>query len=224
MALHVRLKSMASSIQPEIYGESVLFTYDASIYNDNYVRSVGIAFSHEFYRTIHPLKRVVDSVSGEEREATGLFFLLYEFPKDLEQLEYRFVVDGIWMADPQAVENRRDGSGHLISLFPIPKMGYDVQNSPERGVHGDFTFRFKDKPGSRVYLSGSFNDWDPFMYRMKEHSEIPGLYSITLSLPEGKHYYQYIRNGKRLSDPLNGAIAVKNDGSRISVIQAAPQR
>lgn len=218
MALHVRLKSMSSSVPPEIYGKSVLFTYAPSQYNDNHIRSVGIAFSHEFYRTIHPLKRVIDSVSSENPVETGLFFLLYEIPKGMEELEYRYVVDGIWMADPRAVRNRRDSSGQLISLFPIPMMEYEVQTSPERGIHGDITFRFKDQPGSRVYLAGSFNDWDPFMYRMKEHPGMPGLYSITLSLPEGKYFYQYIRNGKRISDPLNGTVALKGDGSRVSVI------
>lgn len=230
MGLHVELLNMDQAQAPRVHGESVLFTYRPDRYRDNYIRSVGIAFAHEGYRTIHPLQRVFDKeedqIGAEEDKqeevryrATGLFFLLYPIPEGEEVLEYRYVVDGVWMDDPQAVDSSKSPSGLLVSRFPIPQIEYRSKQSPETRTGRQVTFRFRAAPGSRVYIAGSFNDWDPFMYRMREDSKTPGLYTLRLKLPEGIHFYHYVYNGHEITDPLNSRVAVDRQGKRVSVVQ-----
>ena len=62
------------------------------------------------------------------------------------------------------------------------------------------TFQVMAKPGSEVYLAGSFNNWDPQRNRMKE-SRTNGKYTATLMLPEGRHEYKFIVNGNWITDP-----------------------
>jgi hypothetical protein len=219
MALHVRLQEMRSAEPPRIYGDSILFTYTAARYYESRVRSAGIAFAHESYRSIHRFRKIIDTGKEDGPEQTGVLFLLYPLPRGIEKLEYRLIIDGIWMTDPSSDDRELKESGLEVSVFRIPHMDYRAFRSPETGPDQRVTFRFRGNPGQRLYLSGSFNDWDPFMYRMAEQPDMPGLYTLTLRLPEGVHYYAFIRNGETITDPLNNRLAERRSGMRVSVLE-----
>ena len=53
---------------------------------------------------------------------------------------------------------------------------------------------------SKVCLSGSFNSWSTEQIPMNKTAEG---WSITLKLPEGKHLYKYIVDGRWIEDPFN---------------------
>ena len=61
-------------------------------------------------------------------------------------------------------------------------------------------FRVQAGPGSRVYVAGSFNDWDPTTLPLHPLEE-DGLYSATLLLPPGRHEYKFVVDGVWRMDP-----------------------
>lgn len=61
-------------------------------------------------------------------------------------------------------------------------------------------FQVKANPGSEVYLSGSFNNWDAREKKMKDSSG-KGEYAAMLYLPKGQHQYKYVINGEWHVDP-----------------------
>ena len=61
-------------------------------------------------------------------------------------------------------------------------------------------FHVKANPGSEVFLSGSFNNWDEKGKKMKDANG-KGEYAAMLYLPKGQHEYKYIINGEWHVDP-----------------------
>ena len=53
-------------------------------------------------------------------------------------------------------------------------------------------FQIAAEPGSRVFVAGSFNDWNAEQKQLKEKN---GVYTITLKLSPGKYEYKFIVNG-----------------------------
>ena len=49
-------------------------------------------------------------------------------------------------------------------------------------------------PGSTVFLSGSFNNWDPAALKMID-KDGNGLYSVTVTLAPGIYEYKFVING-----------------------------
>jgi 1,4-alpha-glucan branching enzyme len=81
----------------------------------------------------------------------------------------------------------------------------------------EVSFQFTSEPGSKVFVAGSFNNWDPTQYQMRDNPG-SGHCKITLVLPPGRHEYKFVVNGEWCADP-NGAECIPNDqGSVNSVI------
>ena len=55
-------------------------------------------------------------------------------------------------------------------------------------------------PGSTVFLSGSFNNWDPAALKMID-KDGNGLYSVTVTLAPGIYEYKFLINGVWTLDP-----------------------
>ena len=55
-------------------------------------------------------------------------------------------------------------------------------------------------PGSTVFLSGSFNNWDPAALKMID-KDGNGLYSVTVTLAPGIYEYKFGINGVWTLDP-----------------------
>ena len=199
--------------EPQVYHDTVVFTYEPQ----SFTRYVAAAFAHEGYRELH-----VFSVR-ERPEEPDLFYLAYPVDPSLGELSYRLVVDGVWMADPNAPRRSQDARGVEIGHVALESAPQYEARSPDIRDNGTVTFRFsadlgvgsaletvrsqtvrmgRDEPQD-VYLVGSFNGWDPFAHRLSGPDE-HGFFHTTLRLPEGSHYYYYLVDGERLLDPLNG--------------------
>lgn len=59
-------------------------------------------------------------------------------------------------------------------------------------------FQTKAEPGSKVYVAGSFNNWDPTRNKLTEKA---GTYSVSLLLPRGRHEYKLVINDVWTVDP-----------------------
>jgi len=201
--LHLKILGQKQAEPPEIFGKDVLFTYQG----DAYTRHVGIAFAHEQFVRIHTLIK-------NER---NVFILAFPIPMDTDTLTYRFVVDGLWTPDPNAPKEIRDRNGILLSQTDVPFISSRQHQNPFIDKEGNAEFTLHWWPGKTIYLIGSFSNWDPYMYKLSEHKDNPGLYTVTLRVTEGRHLYYFFVDGMRVKDPVNPLSVPLREGYDVSV-------
>ena len=62
------------------------------------------------------------------------------------------------------------------------------------------TFSVRAEVGSKVFLAGSFNDWNPTAKEMSDKKN-DGVYAVALSLAPGTYQYKYVIDGTWCADP-----------------------
>ena len=209
------LKQLRRPEKPQIVDDAVIFTASSSY------RRVGIAFAHEGFGKIYWFRRfmVPNEHAGpwiKERPPadlytdSGILFYIFTIPEDLKgDLEYRLIIDGLWVKDPINLDYRVDpSSGITKSVVAIPYIRRP--DSPNRGPEGTLTFTYYAPPGETVTVAGSFNRWDPFMYELKETS--PGRYTLSLPLSPGTYQYAFFHRGERCLDPNNPTRVYTREG------------
>jgi hypothetical protein len=201
------LVNLKNSGAPEAMDDGILFTAPATY------KKVGIAFTHEGFSKVYWFQRLLipDDTPNPQPEAggkqgppvvykdSGILFYTYTVPEGVESVEYRLIINGLWTADPLNPNQRIDESGLARSIAPMPKISRPL--APQDAPAGAVTFRFDAFPRETIYVAGSFNNWDPFMYEMKEKT--PGHYELTLSLPPGTYQYIFFYRGERHLDQNN---------------------
>jgi 1,4-alpha-glucan branching enzyme len=60
-------------------------------------------------------------------------------------------------------------------------------------------FKFYAPHANEVYLTGSFNKWNPIKKKLKKNEKGEWLTRVILS--EGEHHYKYIVDGEWINDP-----------------------
>nr|WP_247649199.1 glycogen-binding domain-containing protein [Lutibacter sp. B1] len=116
------------------------------------------------------------------------------------EYEYKFIVDGNWMEDPDNPLKKRNEFNGFNSLININKL---------------ITFKLDNHLNAKkVILSGSFNNWDENNYSMLK-TKSGWEYSIKLS--GGKHHYKFIVDGNWIVDPKNSVKEYDYDGNINSV-------
>jgi hypothetical protein len=199
---------------PRLFEDGVIFTASSAY------RRVGIAFAHEGFSTIHWFRSLMTrdfdaepQKQGATYRDSGMLFYVYTVPRDMVELEYRLVVDGLWTSDPMNPRYRVDSAGLSRSLVSIPV----TQQAPSisNDQPGALSFRFIAESGASVSVAGDFNGWDPFMYPLKEAA--PGVYTLTLPLPPGTYHYVFFYQGVRTTDPNNQNRVYTRDGKSTSV-------
>ncbi len=208
--LQLKLLGIREAGPPELLGGKLLLTYRA----DRPVRRVVARFAHEDYSRLHVY----------QRSATGVFILVYDLPEDLAEVRYRIAVDGLWMADPANPRLEPDAFGTEFSLVAFDEPPTRPLDSPEFGPDGVVTLWLRAAPGkTRVSVSGTFNNWDPFLYPLIEVR--PGLYQVRLRLLPGRYWYHFWVDGVRRLDPINLATGLDEDGATVSTfLVPAPVR
>jgi hypothetical protein len=205
--------------KPEIVADSVVFTAPSSF------RRVGVAFAHEGFGKIYWFKKLIipnedaspwikDKPPPDMFRDSGMLFYVFPIPENLEtsELEYRLIIDGLWVRDPLNPDYRADTSGISRSVVFIPRI--KRPDSPARSPGGTLTFTFYAESGETVSVAGSFNNWDPFMYELAETN--PGRYTLSLPLPPGAYQYAFFYHGERFLDPANPRRVYSRDGKAAS--------
>jgi hypothetical protein len=215
-----RLLTIHEPCAPVVLENTVIFTADSSL------RKVGVAFAHENFANTYWFQRILVSqdfldpiiLPGQKTASpykdSGIQFYVYQFPDNLKELEYRLVINGLWIIDPTNPQTRRDTvSGLTMSVLTLPArpVNYSPVNTP-----AGLKFSFKGPPGETVTVAGSFNGWDPFMYELKESPA--GIYSIAIPLPPGIYQYIFFHRGQRYTDPYNARRVYSRDGTPASEI------
>jgi len=216
-----KLISLPGPGAPVIHENFVIFTADSNL------RRVGIAFSHENFGNIYWFRRLLvpqDSrnpvlLPGEKVSSpyidSGTQFHVYQIPDHLKELEYRLIVNGLWTVDPINPQIRRDPvSGLNLSVINLPDR--QVRQHPLNGMPNGLDFMFNGPPGEIITVAGTFNNWDPFMYEMREGPQ--GVYRLTIPLPSGTYQYMFFHRGERFTDPFNPRRIYGRDGSAASEV------
>ncbi|APZ47924.1 hypothetical protein BW723_17190 [Polaribacter reichenbachii] len=114
--------------------------------------------------------------------------------------QYRFIVDGNWIEDP-------DNSNRIPNEFGEYNSVIDIRKK--------ITFFLSDfKNAKKVILAGTFNNWSEDQLKMKK-TENGWIYKITLS--GGKHHYKFIVDGHWKLDPNNPIKEYDGNGNINSV-------
>jgi len=216
-----RLLTLPGPNVPVIYENSVIFTAPSDY------RRVGVAFAHEnfsptywFSKLLVPQDRLGAPIPPGQKfpdpyKDSGIQFYIYQVPENINELEYRLIVNGLWTTDPVNPKTRRDPvSGLVWSVLSIPARV--ITPNPLKGLPKGLYFSFEATPGETVTVAGNFNGWDPFMYELKEESA--GLYTASIPLPPGTYQYVFFHRGKRYIDPNNPRRIYAKDGSAASVV------
>ena len=117
---------------------------------------------------------------------------------------YKFVVDGVWYADPDNPSQLPDGERGVNSVVRIGK---------------PHTFYLKGYGTAHaVFLTGSFNDWKREELLMKK--TLDG-WTIPYTLGPGNYTYRYLVDGKSIPDPGNPYFQ-RNGGSDASYVIIEP--
>lgn len=205
LSIHIEVSELKEAKSPVFIDNRILFTFSGG---EKFIRRVAIAFETDNYRQVYPLLRNENNV----------FFITKEIPKKTTYLNYRLIVDGVWTEDPMNTNGFLSPEGIKVSRIDIPVKYSDQAVSPLIGTDRNVRFVYKDISDKQVYLSGNFNNWDPFMLRMEEESENPGTYSISLRMAEGNHYYKFVTDGVSIQDPNNSKKAYDSRGNAVSLI------
>lgn len=200
ISVHLKMLEKKNHSAPEIYGKTILFSYKP----EKYTRFVGIAFEHESYREIHTFRK----------NKFNVFVLNYLVNTDNNRINYRIIIDGLWMKDPNNSNFFKDRNGIEISYLNLNNYKRNLYIESPSIDKSMATFHLKAKENQNIYLSGDFNNWDPFMYKLKEVS--PGEYYLSLHVSAGAHSYYYLINGEIIADPNNPVKRISREGFEIS--------
>ncbi len=222
---------------PILFEDGIVFTAGAG------AQRVGIAFQHESYKNIHWFKRLYKPYTRGKEDYdkknplldegksfdSGILFLALTWPEELDTLSYRMIIDGNWVRDPWNPEYYEDfKTGLFISQVSLSSLLCTADSSaicrpPRERDKGpiicDGTVTFiceEEKAGEDIYLAGTFNAWDPFMYRLKEAG---GYYAITLALPAGDYHYLFYKDGQPLLDEANPLKVYDKSGQARSLLR-----
>ena len=117
---------------------------------------------------------------------------------------YKFVVDGQWMLDPQ-------NQNHTV---------IDGETNCFLAVSPTHTFKLKGYSNAKViHLSGTFNDWHQDSYTLAHNGDE---WSISLHLKPGKYLYKFIIDGNWIIDPGNKQWEQNQYGTGNSVLWIEP--
>jgi len=161
----------------------VLFTYKAP-----FVKKVEFASNTTKWRKIKMTKNPY-----------GIWFLIIPLTYNItKKIEYKFVVDDIWVNDPKNPNYEDDLVGGQISIVNIhQKPPLKISVMIEKNI---VTFYFKDRNAKSVSVIGNFNNWDPTIDRMKKVGDI---WVLKKKLLPGKYYYAFFVDGKWIYDSKN---------------------
>ena len=77
-------------------------------------------------------------------------------------------------------------------------------------------FKLSAKPGSQVFVAGTFNKWNPTANRLNDNPD-SGKFKAILHVPKGTYEYKFVVNGTWVMDPECTDRAPNEYGSMNSV-------
>ncbi len=91
-----------------------------------------------------------------------------------------------------------------------------MKKTDQKPYNKKVTFRFQADPGNKIFVAGTFNEWQPNKTRLKGNGT--GEYSVSLKLPAGRHEYKFLVGDSWCADPQNPEAIPNDRGYTNSVI------
>ena len=88
-----------------------------------------------------------------------------------------------------------------------------MKHNPKKSI----SFTFKDAPGKKVFVAGTFNKWDPNSTPLTDKDQT-GVYTAVLRVTRGNHEYKFIVDGIWQVDPANPDCVINGHGSMNSLV------
>lgn len=107
---------------------------------------------------------------------------------------YKFIVDGMWIADPQNELREKDGYKNYNSVFFAYNKEFVLNALPN---------------ANKVFLIGSFNNWREQELPLEKTEQG---WKISMYLSEGTHAYRFKVDKKYFLDPENPVSLIVGDG------------
>ena len=205
--LDLLLHEINSAGAPVVTEDYIIFTVEPKY------RFAGIAFDFENYQTIHPFQ-VLTQTDDDEKKTRWHMFYCYEREHKRTSIKYRLVLDGLWTADPLNPNKEYDEDVNLYFSWVDVSDGVKIytNSTNQNSVH----FIYKGESGQKIHLAGTFTNWDPWIYELKETS--PGLYELDLPLATGRYFYSYYIGLTPVLDSTNPEKIYTADGRSANVI------
>jgi hypothetical protein len=126
------------------------------------------------------------------------------------------VIDGVITYDEVNPDYDEDGLGGKVSVFTLKKPINYYGTNPVHIKGNIYRFFFMSRKAKRVFLAGSFNNFNPFDIRLKRVNE--DLFIADVTLHPGRYYYNFVVDNKWLKDPRNTNAAFDQTGRRVSIV------
>lgn len=114
--------------------------------------------------------------------------------------DYKYIVDGRWMTDPNNRNKESYGDGLNSYLFCY-NYKFELEGYREK---------------RRVILAGSFNGWDQNELEMNRTASG---WELPIYLKDGTHFYKFIADREWMTDPANRNKRYDSDGNLNSYIE-----
>ena len=130
-------------------------------------------------------------------------FLSYYWDERLPKGKYKYklLVDGIWINDPNNTNITFDESGQAISYFELKEDFIPYKTFPLWLSNDVYLFRVTSPSANNVYLTGDFNNWNPYSHKLSKKGG--GEFEITMRLKDGLYIYCFIVDGVWTRDEYN---------------------
>lgn len=181
--------------------EGILFTY-----KNRGARDVRVSGSFSSWRP----RRM-------ERNESGVWYYFLPAGKSGRSITYKYLVDGIWIMDPQNPERVDDHMGSYLSVAEPPVKDEGRFVSWRRMGEGAVEFRLY-QPGARmVALVGDFNSWNPEDDLLSKGDD--GIWRLRKKLFPGTYRYKFIIDGEWQPDLNNTNSGSDDTGEICSIIE-----
>ena len=151
------------------------------------------------------------------RSINGIWYYFLGDREGTRNVTYKFLVDGIWAADPLNTDRKDDGMGSYMSIVKSVK-GREGRQVTYRNIDNiTVEFRIYKPDASLVSLVGDFNHWNPENNLLSKGKD--GIWRLQMKLFPGLYRYKYIIDGEWVPDMYNSRSGSDNTGEVCSMIE-----
>jgi hypothetical protein len=189
-----------------IVREKTVIEYGVLItYKDRYAKDIKISGDFSNWR---PLEM--------SRGKFGVWYYFLKSEKIREPVRYKFIVDGIWIPDPENREKEDDKAGSYVSVIDaLP--GREGRMLTYRFITPrEVEFRIYKPDAKFVSIVGDFNNWNPENDLLEKDDN--GVWALQKRLSPGLYRYKYIVDGDWTLDLYNEKTASDDTGDICSLI------
>jgi 1,4-alpha-glucan branching enzyme len=195
---------------PIVNEQGVIFTYRNPVKNPKYVMVSG-----DFNNWEKPI------FMQENRH--GIYVYKYEETGEKNIVlrdgiyRYLFLIDGIWVKDPQNPKTVYDQYGTELNFFEVHTPVILLKKNPVKLDQNKYIFYYKNSEAKDVYILGDFNNWNPYSHRLRKNKS--GIWEIEMDIPPGTYSYSFIVDGAYRKDPLSKEIVQDRFGQELTYIK-----